>query len=104
MPTQHNRLLLEFNDAVAQTNREILNPVIPDLTIAELKVVMERVALARAAYLKCFFAIGQFDADKEIQSSDLKELKLARETYEELLAGAQALEQAIGRQYLDVKS
>ncbi len=100
---EHNRLLLELNRAIQNINRDIINPLIPELTVDGLEPVMSMVARARGSYLKTLFTITE-GAGKALPSvEDTARLREKRETYEELLAAAKALEVAIERGYLDVK-
>jgi hypothetical protein len=103
MPTDNKRLLLEFSSTVSQLNREILNPAIPELAIEDLKPVMSKVAEARASYLTCLFEACK-QADLAPDHKLMGELKEKREFYEELRAATLALENAIEREYLDVKA
>ncbi len=100
---EHNRLLLELNRAIQNVNRDIINPLIPELTLDGLTPVMSMVARARGEYLKALFTITDSAAEGLPSSVDTERLKAKREAYEELLAGAKALEVAIERGYLDVR-
>lgn len=102
--TDNNRLLMELERKVRQVNREIINPVFPHLGIEDITPVMEPVARTRAAYLKQLFEIVQETGNSVPDSEQVQKLKVLRETYEEMVAAAQALETAIQRGYLDVKS
>jgi len=99
---EHNRLLLELNRAIQNVNRDIINPLIPELTVDGLVPVMSMVARARGSYLKTLFTITDSAAEGLPSAEDTARLKEKRETYEELLNGAKALEIAIERGYLDV--
>ncbi len=98
----HNRLLMELNRAVRNANREIINPLIPELTIDELTPVMAMVARARGDYLKALFTITESAGEGLPSNEDTQRLRKKRERYEELLAAAKSLEVAIERGYLDV--
>lgn len=97
----NNRLLLELEQAIRTINQEVINPVIPELTIKGLCPVLKMVANARADYLQMLIALGEKDAQPT--STQIEELRSLRVTYDECIAGAQALETAIQREYIDVK-
>lgn len=102
MSTDNNRLLIELEKRIRDLNREIINPTIPALGVDDLTPVMQLVARARATYLAELFAITAA-VDEGLPNGDqLNTLRRLRLTYEELLQGAQALETAIQRGYLDV--
>ena len=97
-----NRLLLELEQTIRTLNREIINPEIPSLTLDGLCPVMCMVATTRAAYLNELFHTAT-EVGRNIPSTEqVTKLRALRETYEEMVSGAQALETAIQRGYLDV--
>jgi hypothetical protein len=100
---QNNRLLLELEQAIRTINREVLNPVIPEMTIKGLHPVLKMAASARANYLKMLLKLGDESNDAQLSPSQIETLQKLRVTYDECVAGAQALETAIQREYLDVK-
>ena len=103
MPSDKNRLLLEIEKNIKEVNREVINPEIPELKLNDVMPVMRMVARARAAYLKALFELSAV-TDNEMPSPDqIKQLRLLRVIYDELVSGAQALETAIQRGYLDVE-
>lgn len=104
MPTDNKRLLLEFEKTLRDINREAINPVIQDLHLDDLKPVMKLAAKARAAYLKSLFKVAGKAGDGMPSPDQIKKLRFMRLTYEELVAGATAVETAIERGYLDVKA
>jgi hypothetical protein len=97
-----NRLLLQFEKAVREINREEINPRITELKLNDLNPVVKMVAQARARYLKGLFDLANISEDERPMPEQIKKLKIMRETYEELAAGSKALEIAIERGYLDV--
>lgn len=99
-----NRLLLQLEQAIKQLNQETINPVLPELTLAGLNPVMSMVAKTRANYLKTLFELAGSCGDCAPDAGQIDNLRTLRLTYEEMVAGAQALEAAIQRGYLDVKS
>lgn len=100
----HNRLLLEISKSMKDLNRSIINPKIAELRLSDLTPVIEMVAKSRAAYLLELFDIAKI-VDGDLPSpNQIKHLRHLRETFDELVRGAQALETAIERGYLDVNS
>lgn len=102
MSDYNKRLLLEIDKTITDINRNIINPRIDDLTIAELSPLIEMVATARADYLESMLNLSLSQQGKPASVEQLKRLRHLRLTYEELSSGAQALETAIERGYLDV--
>jgi hypothetical protein len=100
--TLHNRLLLEISNSIRRINRDTINPEIPELILDDLIPVMEMVAKARSRYLQQLFYVAKMAGEEGPTVDDIKRLKNLRLVYEELSVGAQALETAIERGYLDV--
>ncbi len=100
---QHNQLLLEMASNVRKINREIINPYIPDLTLDGIEPTIRLVALARASYLKEMFALASAVDDGMPNLEQVQKLRNLRIVFEELVSGAQAIETAIERDYLDVE-
>jgi hypothetical protein len=104
MPTDNKRLLLEIEKTIREINRETINPVLPEVVLSDLEPTLRLVARARAAYIK-----GLVDMAAELGENGMpdleriKGLRLLRLTFEELVAGAKALEISIERGYLDVQ-
>ena len=99
----NNRLIMTLERDIRQINRDIINPAIAELSLADITPVSTLVARARAAYLKALFNLAEAAGEQLPSNAEIVELKSKRLAYEELLAGAQALETAISRGYLDVK-
>ncbi len=98
-----NRLLLQFEKAVREINREEINPRIPELKLSELNPVVQMVAKSRARYLKGLFDLASITGEHIPTPEQIKKLKVMREAYMELVEGSKALEVAIERGYLDVE-
>ncbi len=98
------RLLLQFEKAVREINHDEINPRITELKLHDLNPVVKMVAQARARYLTALFDLANTSNNKQPMPEQIKELKIMRETYEELVAGSKALEVAIERGYLDVQA
>ena len=103
MPTTHNRLLIELNKTIKDTNQSIINPKIKELKLDDLTPVIEMVATARAAYLAEMFNLANSLEGTSPSTEQLKRLQHLRVSFEELSKGSQALETAIERGYLDVE-
>ncbi len=104
MEVENKRLLLEINTAIREINRTTIDPQIPKLSVDDLNPAMKMLAHTRAPYLKKLFDMGnsnQGEIPSEQQIGELRKLRLA---FEEMTQGAQALEVAINRGYLEVLS
>jgi len=102
--TDNNRLLLELERQIREINRETINPVFPHIGIEDISPVMRMVANSRATYLKELFDIGEMSGEAIPSPEQINKLRQLRETYEEMVHATQALETAIQRGYLDVKT
>lgn len=99
-----NRLLMEVEHNVRRINREVINPEIVEIGINGLLPVLSLVAQARARYLKALFDLGATVTADRPTEAQFQELAQLRTEFDELLQGAQALETAIQRGYIDVLS
>ena len=104
MGQDNNRLLMELERSMRSVNREIINPVIQELSIDGLRPVLRLVAHARARYLKALVDLGDSTPHDTLNTSQLEELGQLRREYDELASAAKALETAIQRGYLDVRT
>ncbi|WP_151670597.1 hypothetical protein [Nitrincola schmidtii] len=104
MPINNNRLMLELEKVRREINRSIINPLIPELALDDLKPILTMVAHARAAYVTELFEISKLSPDAAPSNDQIKQLRQCRETFDELVAAVNALETVIQRDYLDVKS
>jgi len=102
MATENKRLLLELDKTIREINREVINPRVAELTLDDLCPVMRLVAKARADYLEAMFEVAEAVGDGQPSQDQLKKLRYLRLSFEELREGAQAMETAIERGYLDV--
>lgn len=96
----HNRLLLELEQTRRQVNRSVINPEIKTLGLNDLKPIIAMVADARAAYVTELFDLAH--KHKGEAPDDIGRLHELRESFEELVAAANALETMIKRGYVDV--
>ena len=104
MGQDNNRLLMELERSMRSVNREIINPVIQELSIDGLRPVLRLVAHARARYLKALVDLGDSTPHDTLNTSQLEKLGQLRREYDELASAAKALETAIQRGYLDVRT
>lgn len=95
------RQLQQMEHVVRKVNREVINPMIPPLSQNEIMPLMSLVAKLRGIYLKELFDTAKSAASDVPSEDQLRRLKQCREAYEELLAGAKALEIVVEREYLD---
>ena len=95
------RQLQQMEHVVRKVNREVINPMIPPLSQNEIMPLMSLVAKMRGSYLKALFETAKSSANDIPTEEQLQRLKQCREAYEELLAGAKALEVVVEREYLD---
>jgi len=94
------RFLMTIEQAVREANREVLAPLLGEITTEKFVPLMVTVAKARGAYLSEAANIAQSGGVPDKGQVDrLRDLRLA---YEELVTAALALEHAIERGYLDV--
>ncbi len=103
MTIDSNRLLLELEKLRREVNREVINPAIPALSIEALKPMLSMIAQCRKDYLCCLLDIAEHSAGKPPDEEQVARLRAYRETYDELVNAANALETAIQRDYLDVR-
>ncbi len=105
MDADINRLLLRFEQLMRETNREIINPHIKALSVADLQPVLQMVAHARAVYLSRLYEIAQTHNEKKSLPSDeeMAELEQLQRRFKALAEGSQSIEVAIQRGYLDIE-
>lgn len=103
MSNDSNRMLLEFEQQLRIVNREVLNPLVEEITVDDLCPVIRMVANARGAYLTELITIAKTTGGEMPADPQIKSLQQYRIRYDQLVAAAQALETAIQRGYLDVK-
>lgn len=106
MNPEINRLLLEYERLMREANHATINPIMEDLSLEDLRPLVEMVARSRAAYLKALHelaakhqAASALPSDEEMQN-----LGRLRTSFIDLVEGSKSFETAIQRGYLDVKS
>ncbi len=104
MTMNNNRLMLELEKVRREINRAVINPMIPELSLDDLKPMLTMVAHARAAYVSELLEIAKLSPDTAPSNDQVKQLRQCRETFDELVSAVNALETVIQRDYLDVKA
>jgi len=101
-----NRLLLQFEQLLRESNREHINPRIEDLCIDGLKPLVELVARSRATYLEHLYQLCQkYEGTESFpDKEELQRLRAFRNRFLELADGAKSFEISIQRGYLDLKT
>lgn len=97
-----NRLLLELEGLRKEINRGIINPLVPELALNDLKPIINMVARARADYVKALIDLAASVTDAAPSIEQAKELRDRRIIFEELVDATNALEAVIQREYMDV--
>jgi hypothetical protein len=104
MPVENKRLLIELERVMREVNRDTINPLLDELTRADILPIMEMAAKARGHYLQELFKLAQLSEDgQELTAETVKELRFSRLIYSELLEASKSLDIAIERGYLDVE-
>jgi len=99
-----NRLLLELERLRKDINRNIINPLVPELALHDLEPIITMVARARADYVKALIDLSAQVGDAAPSVEQAKELRDRRIIFEELVDAMNALETVIQREYMDVIS
>ncbi|WP_114418216.1 hypothetical protein [Marinospirillum perlucidum] len=103
MQTMKNRMLIELERIRKDINREVINPLVPELSLADLGPLLTMVANARAQYVKTLLDLAQSTEGEAPQVEQVQALRDQRFIFEELVAATNALETVIQREYMDVK-
>tara|TARA_R110000764_G_scaffold76674_1_gene154053 strand:- start:148 stop:474 length:327 start_codon:yes stop_codon:yes gene_type:complete len=103
MTLDSNRLLLEFEKLRREINHNVLSPALPELSLTNLQPLITLVAGARRDYLTCLLDLAERSKGQPPSTEQISELKSRRETFDELVSAANALETAIQRDYLKVR-
>ena len=103
MSVDNNRMLLELDKLRREINRETISPVIPALSLDELKPMITMVANARAQYIRELLDLAKLSPEAMPAPGQIERLRRHREAYDELVKAAHALETVIEREYLDIK-
>tara|TARA_A100000171_G_C2069030_1_gene113768 strand:- start:54 stop:380 length:327 start_codon:yes stop_codon:yes gene_type:complete len=95
------RARMQMHDILRDINRETIHDLVPNVSVAELTPYFQLVAKARGMYIKRLIELAH--GAKGLPSDEqVRELNLLRRSYDELIHGAQMIETAIERGYIDV--
>lgn len=98
-----NRMLIELERIRKEINREVINPLVPELALADLGPLLTMVANARADYVRELLDLAQATEGEAPSVEQVNELRDRRVIFEELVTATNALETVIQREYMDVK-
>lgn len=104
MEAEIRRMMLAFEQQLRETNREIVNPMVEAVHLDNITPVLSMVAKARGHYLKAIFELAQATDGELPDDNQIKEIAKSKIRYDQLMAASQALETAIQRGYLDIKT
>ncbi len=97
------RFLGEVEQGIRFANREIIHKIIPQVDKDGILSFAVAVGRLRARYLAAAFKLGGNDHSDPPDKSEINELKMRREMYEEARLAFEALREAIEKGYLDVE-
>lgn len=103
MDSDNNRVLLTLEQHRKTINREKINAEVEIQDVSNIQPVLTMVAELRAAYVKALFEVAN-DRDGLPTSEHIDKLTQLRNAYSEVVDAANAMEIAIERGYVDVKS
>jgi hypothetical protein len=96
---QQRVLFDQVDQAISETNREVIHGLIPKIDKAVFLKMAKGVAQLRVKYIAAGIQLAQNDTLKEPQ---LQQLKLLREQFEEARAAFDAVKRAVSRGYIDI--
>lgn len=96
------RFTRDMEQSIAVANREIIHPLIPEITRESVLPLAISVARLRAHYLQAAFAIAADDHGDTPSQQEIDELRRHREMYHEARLAFEALMHAIERGYVDL--
>jgi hypothetical protein len=96
---QQRLLFDQVDQAITDTNREVIHGLIPKLDKAVFLKMAKGVAQLRVKYIAAGIQLAQTDSLKEPQ---LQQLKTLREQFEEARAAFDAVKRAVSRGYIDI--
>ena len=94
--------LLELEQGIKLSNREVIHQNIPPVTSESALSFAITVAKLRAKYLEAAFTFSSVEKTSHLTDEDFAHLKLQRERFEEARNAFEALRQAIDRGYVDI--
>ena len=96
------RFTRDMEQSIAVANREIIHPLIPDITRESVLPLAISVARLRALYLQAAFKMSAENRGDTPNQQEIDELRRHREMYEEARLAFDALIHAIERGYVDL--
>ncbi|MCU7835311.1 MAG: hypothetical protein KZQ83_08650 [gamma proteobacterium symbiont of Taylorina sp.] len=103
MPIENKRLLVLIEKLMREINRETINPLFPELVLADIDPIIKMVATTRARYLKELFKLSMLSRNGQKVTFEMaKDLHQSRLVYEEMIEASKALDIAIERGYIDI--
>ncbi len=100
--TRNRKFSKMLEEAIRQANREVIDPMLPPVTVDTVLPVAVMVAKMRGRYIAEAFKLVSNKKDGFPEAEQIAKLREYREAYEEVLTVSQALEHAIGRGYLEL--
>jgi len=97
------KFTIRLEDAIRAANREIIDPMLPEVDIDTVLPISVMVAKLRGRYLSEAFKLTEGLEAGFPSTAEIDKLKSYRVAYEESLAVFKALEHAIERGYVSVK-
>lgn len=100
--TRNRKFNKILEEAIRQSNHEVINPMLPPLSVQSILPIAVMVAKLRGRYIAEAFQMVANKKDGYLDSEQIARLREYREAYEEALGVSQSLEQAISRGYLEL--
>ncbi|MEG3617361.1 hypothetical protein V5T82_02730 [Magnetovibrio sp. PR-2] len=97
------RFLNDIEQGIRIANREIIDKRIPVVTRDSVLTFAVTIARTRARYLEAAFRASDTDKGEPLDESEVKQLRMHREAYEESRAAFDALRYAIEQGYVAVE-
>lgn len=91
-----------LEEAIRQTNHEVMGPMLPPLTVESILPITVMVSKLRARYISEAFKMVASKKEGFPDADQIGKLREYRESYEEALGVSMALEHAINRGYLEL--
>tara|TARA_Y100000813_G_scaffold190050_1_gene165839 strand:- start:844 stop:1164 length:321 start_codon:yes stop_codon:yes gene_type:complete len=95
------RARMEMHGLLRDINRTTIHELVPNVSVKELTPYFQLVAKARGMYIKRLIDLAH-GTENLPSDEQVRELNLLRRSYDELIHGAQMIETAIERGYIDV--
>ena len=100
---EHRQFIMNVEQSIRMANKEVMNPIVGQLSEDKIVYIAVEVAKRRAAYVAATLKLGKHGVQGPHQptGSELRELRLE---YEESRNGFDAFMTAIERGYVDLPS